>query len=287
MEQDNGNVVLIHGDDPEILQANLAAQKTFKYFWREAHWERRRIVPGLDLSAVKFAFSDGPDVAKDDDSPTVEHMWVGEVDFDGTHITGVLANSPHWLTSIKEGDPVRMHIGALEDWMYVIRGRVYGGYTISVTRSRMSSQERKQHDSAWGLDFGEPGKIRLVSFGKEAQKKEKPKGLLGAMFGGKNNAEPELEQETPDAEHPASVAIVPKMIEALANAPAQLNEADERGWTPLHHESLAGSAPTVEGLLKLGANPQAKGNQGETPADLARSLGWSKVEELLASAQRS
>lgn len=279
-EEAAGNVVLVNAEDPLLQQAYETSRKTFKYFWREMHWERRRIVPGLDFSAVKFAFTDGPDVKRSDDRPTVEHMWVGGIDFDGTTISGVLQNSPHWLQSIKEGDEVKFPFGMMEDWMYVVGGRVYGGYTISYTRAQMSSSERKQHDSAWGLDFGEPGKIRLVYFGKHAEQTPKPKGLLGSFFG-KKDAAPELEEETPDAEHPASLVVVPMMKEALAKDPQQIHQADERGWTPLHYESLAGSAATVEALLALGADAMAKGNHGETPLDLARCLGWNKVEQLL------
>lgn len=283
MDKESGNVILVHKEDPEILGAYQNARSTFKYFWREMHWESRRIVPGVGLAAVKFAFSDSDEVVENDD-PTVEHMWISEVEFDGQNVTGVLINKPNWLKSVKEGDQAKFPIGLLEDWMYVIGNRVYGGYTISVTRSRMSAAQRKQHDSAWGLDFGEPGKVRLVYFGKEAPKEEKAKGLFG-MFN-KKQPEPELLEETPDADHPASIAVLPAMMEALKKEPAQLHSTDERGWTVLHYECLGGSAATVEGLLKLGADPLVKGFHGETPLDLARCLGWSKVEELLQAATR-
>ena len=31
-------------------------------------------------------------------------MWLGEVDFDGQFVSGVLLNSPNWLKSFKAGD---------------------------------------------------------------------------------------------------------------------------------------------------------------------------------------
>lgn len=281
MEQ-AGNVILISGDDPEIYQANLEAQKTFKYFWREMHWEKRRIIPGLSMAAVKFPFSDGDAAPADSNEPAVEHMWVMDVDFDGTTITGTLNNAPRWLKTVHEGDSVALPIGLLEDWMYVVGDRVYGGHTVSVTRKRMSPRELKEHDSAWGLDFGLPGSVRLVYFGKEAPKQEEKKGLLGKLLG-KKDSPPVIEEETPDAEHPASLAVVPAMKQALEKDPKQIHQADDRGWTLLHYESLGGSAATVELLLKMGADPLAKGNHGETPIDLARCLGWARVEELLHS----
>jgi len=45
--------------DPEMQQAYENARGSFRYFWRELSWERRRIVPGLDLACVKAPFSDG------------------------------------------------------------------------------------------------------------------------------------------------------------------------------------------------------------------------------------
>ncbi len=47
-------------DDPAMQRANDEARSDFRYFWREMAWERRRIVPGLDLACVKVPFSDPP-----------------------------------------------------------------------------------------------------------------------------------------------------------------------------------------------------------------------------------
>ncbi len=43
-------------DDPEMQQASSKARQTFRFFWRELAWERRRIIPGLELAAVKECF---------------------------------------------------------------------------------------------------------------------------------------------------------------------------------------------------------------------------------------
>src|SRR5688572_26075672 len=60
--------------DPAMQLAYDAAQRTFKYFWRELSWERRRIVPGLDMAMVKLPFTDGP---RTDGNAEYEHMWIG------------------------------------------------------------------------------------------------------------------------------------------------------------------------------------------------------------------
>src|SRR5262245_40642205 len=101
------------GDDAAMKPAHEEAQRSFKYFWRELSWERRRIIPCLDMAAVKLPFSDGP---RDDDQPEGEHMWIGDVDFDGETLSGRLLNAPNWLTSVREGDSVRAPFSQLEDW---------------------------------------------------------------------------------------------------------------------------------------------------------------------------
>lgn len=57
--------VYYHKDnDPEMQKAIDEARATFRYFWREMSWEYRRIVPALDMSAVKVPFQDPPELAE-------------------------------------------------------------------------------------------------------------------------------------------------------------------------------------------------------------------------------
>jgi uncharacterized protein YegJ (DUF2314 family) len=248
------------GEDPAFEAAYEQARATFRYFWREVAWERRRIVPGLDLACVKAAFSDGEDAPVVEGQPRVEQMWLGEIDFDGQFVSGELLNAPNWLKSVKAGDTARFRLDEITDWMYAIGGEVYGAYTVNLMRSRMNKQERKNHDNAWGLDFGDPTKIRLVP-----QKKN--------WFG---KAKAEIE------EHPMSLSMATVVEEQIAKDPSLLTSTDDKGWTLLHRDALAGSAPTVEKLLQCGADPNARTHQGATPMSLARSLGWDKVVALLA-----
>lgn len=262
-------VVMFDDSDPEMQRAYEQARGTFRYFWREVAWERRRIIPGLDVACVKAPFSDGKQRSTPQDGPEVEQMWLGEVDFDGHTVSGVLLNSPNWLTSIEAGDAVRVPLSQITDWMYAISGEVYGAYTVNLMRSRMARGERKEHDDAWGLKFGDPQKIRLVPEPKKSG------GLLKSLFGGRSEAE--------IGEHPMSENMAPSLKEQLAADPTMLNSKDENGWTLLHQEALAGSAPTVQVLLDCGADVNAVTAQGATPLQLAKSLGWDKVVALLVS----
>jgi uncharacterized protein YegJ (DUF2314 family) len=264
-------VFLFDNSDPQMQEAYRKARATFRYFWREMAWERRRIVPALDLACVKAPFSDPGPAEPQRDHPDVEHMWLGDVDFDGRLVRGVHLNSPNWLKSVKAGDPAEVPLGEISDWMYAIGGEVYGAYTVHLMRSRMGSRERQDHDAAWGLHFGDPGKVRV------APAPEKRGGWLRSWFGRKSEGEAAI-----PAEHPMSEAMVASLEERLAEDPSMLHEKDERGWTLLHHQALAGSAATVRVLLERGANPNARTDHGMTPLQLAQSLGWDIVVALLA-----
>jgi uncharacterized protein YegJ (DUF2314 family) len=254
VSEPQSKVFLFDNDDPAMQRAYEQARATFRYFWREVAWERRRIVPALDLAAVKAPFSDGDRRRKD--TPEAEHMWLSEVDFDGRDVSGVLINSPNWLTGVKEGDAVGVPLGRISDWMYAISGVVYGAFTVNLLRSRMGRKDLKEHDAAWGLNFGDPAKLRVAP----APEKGQP--------------------ESP--EHPMSVNMACSLKEQLAREPSLLTAADDRGWTLLHQEALAGSAPTVGVLLDAGADPEARTRDGRTALQLAQSLGWETVAALLA-----
>lgn len=258
-------VFMFDEKDPEMQRAYELARANFKYFWRELSWERRRIIPGLDMAAVKAPFSDGKKKA-DSDTPEVEHMWVDEIEFDGASIKGVLLNDPNWLTSVHAGDEVRFPAKQMSDWMYVISGNVFGAYTVNLMRSRMDPRERAGHDQAWGLNFGDPKQIQVVPA-------KKGTGLLAGWFGGKS--------EPVSDEHPMSENMAPELAKQLAANPGLVNQVDDEGWTFLHREALAGNAAPVKVLLDHGANFTLRTKHGATALQLAHVLGWEKVVALL------
>ncbi|KRD12630.1 hypothetical protein ASE21_01620 [Flavobacterium sp. Root901] len=238
------------GENPKMIEAFKKAQETFKYFWRELSWEYRRIIPGLDVACVKVAFT------QDINGETVvEHMWINDVNFDGDTIYGVLVNQPNDLTNVNNGDEVQIPVNQISDWLFAIDGKTYGGYTIQAMRSEMSNDERKDHDEAWGLDFGDFNDILVVN-----EQKEKPENLI---------------------EHPMSKNMKQSLIDFVKNNPEEITAKDELGYTFLHRETIAGNLTSIEILLEAGADKNAKTVSGKTPLDFAKQLNWEHLIPVL------
>ena len=71
--------------------------------------------------------------------------------------------------------------------------------------------------------------------------------------------------------HTASTAEVARV---LLKARARVSSRASVGYTPLHRAASGGRADVVEFLLSVGANGKAKSEDGETPFDLAKRMGY-------------
>lgn len=245
-------IFFARGSDPKMIKAFTDAQNTFKYLWRELSWEYRRIVPALDMACVKVAFSQEVEGA---DEPIIEHMWINNITFDGEEIKGILLNTPNELTNVENGDEVSIPLSQISDWLFSSGGRTYGGFTIHAMRSDMSKKELKEHDEAWGLDFGDFNDIQLVY-----EHKEHPENLI---------------------EHPMSKNMKEKLQEFLSAYPDEVTSVDEAGYTLLHKEAIAGNLTSVEVLLAAGADKTRTTNKGKTALDFAKELEWERIVEVL------
>ena len=250
----SSKVFMFDAEDPEMVAATERARATFRYLWREMTWEYRRIVPALSVAAVKAPFFDKEDGGTNGNAPYVEQMWFSEIFFDGQYVSGVLLNTPNHLTSVTEGDSVKVPLQGISDWMYAIGDNVFGAFTVQVMRLRMNPKDRREHDAAWGLNFGDPAKVRVVSDNKQIE-----------------------------GEHPMSQNMAPSLIDQLNKNRAAMMAPDEEGWTTLHSLCLGGSYDGVKILLDHGADPNQKTGNGLNCLQLARSLGWDKVATLLLS----
>lgn len=264
---------MFDGDDPAMQNASRAAQSSFRYFWRELSWERRRIIPGLDMTMVKLPFTDGP---RTDGNPEVEQMWIDDIDFDGDTVSGTLLNAPNYLSSVKQGASVSMPFSHLSDWMMTSGGRVYGGFTVNLMRARMSAKERAQHDAAWGLEFGDPKDVRV-----EIRGNTKPAaGLLTRLF---CKSDREREGSKTFRDHPMCVNMLPEFASQLQTDRSVAGSVGSDGWTLLQREALAGNLGVVKLLVTFGADVSVRSPNGYTAAELAQKIGWTEVADFLLS----
>ena len=127
------NVAPIRSEDPEMLAAIQQARDSIKDFL-EAF-----INPTQNQSSflVKVAFVKGSEV---------EHIWLADLVLGGTKPTGVIANPPI-RKDLKFKQRVEIDFTYLSDWMYVDDGKIVGGFTTRLLRSRMSPDERKKSDA--------------------------------------------------------------------------------------------------------------------------------------------
>ena len=147
-------------------------------------------------------------------------------------------------------------IDEMSDWMFAVGGRAYGGFSVQAMRSRMQKGELKEHDKAWGLDFGDFNDILVVY-----EQKEHPENL---------------------AEHPMSENMREQFEQYVKEHPSIVTDADELGFTQLHHEALAGNLALITVLLANGADKNIRTKSGKRAIDFAENLGWKDIVKALA-----
>ena len=62
-----------------------------------------------------------------------------------------------------------------------------------------------------------------------------------------------------------------KQIQELTSAGANVDAADERGWTSLMYAASRNEVEAVQLLLQLGANLSPRNNENQTAAEIAQS----------------
>ncbi len=86
-----------------------------------------------------------------------EHIWLEAPEIRDGQVHGKLGNSP-LEGPHKLGDPVTVPIEHISDWMAIVNGELYGGYTVIVARERMSEEDRASFDRS--VDFKVPAQAR-------------------------------------------------------------------------------------------------------------------------------
>jgi len=145
--KNEADIIPVQPDDTEMVTAMQTARDRFPEFWSEVSTDYKRVIPALGGSMVKAYFHDP------EDSEGGEHMWVSEVEYDGATITGVLADRPGHVHSVRSGDRVSFPLEHLSDWLYVDEDKAIGAFTVRLLRSRMTEKQRQEHDSHYPFNF--------------------------------------------------------------------------------------------------------------------------------------
>ena len=289
------------------------ARRNFGYFWRELSWENQRATKELEFATVLFEFTE-----EQEGGIVAEYLWLCNVYCNGLHIYGTISSHPQHLQSFQRKQTVKVMLNEIEDWIYVLKGRAYGAYTINLERARMTPVDRNRYDLQWGYDFGDPANVEcypdltpkeMESKKKEdteppkflgvsltaPQKKGEPTKFFGVTVGGKKedvSVEPTIESErlrplvNQRYDHPMALATHETVVQFYQDNPEQWTVGDERGMLPIHTHSLAGDRHIVRALLEMGVPVDLPYKDGRTAKDMAKSMQWLQVVGLLSAAER-
>lgn len=127
------DVMLLNKDDEGMKKAIETARKTLPNFITALKKE----MPTGEGFSLKKAFLD---------SKKVEHLWIGEITYDGKKFKGVVQNEPLEIKNIEMGKEVEILPNEITDWMFIEEETLQGGYSIRLLRARMTPEQRKKFD---------------------------------------------------------------------------------------------------------------------------------------------
>jgi len=145
----NLEIIPVDGDDPQMVDAMQQARGTFAEFRGEVEADWRRLIPVIQSSMVKAYFADP------EDPDHGEHLWVQYEGFTNEMIHGTLMSQPGHVKSVTQGDAVSFPLARLSDWLYVEDNTAHGAFTVLLLRTRMTAEEREQHDDGYPFRFQE------------------------------------------------------------------------------------------------------------------------------------
>ncbi|RSK32395.1 YegJ family protein [Hymenobacter metallilatus] len=121
-------------DDAEMTVALYDSRKTVDQF-----------IVAL-TSGDTAAYNFGIKAAFPTSDGTNEHIWLTDIQVKGDSLLGTIDNEPEFTTVVKFGQQVAVHKDSITDWNYTRNGKLVGGYSIRVVRSRLNPEEQKQFD---------------------------------------------------------------------------------------------------------------------------------------------
>ncbi len=91
--------------------------------------------PDTEGFEVKKCFIDGD---------KAEHIWVGDITWDGKAFRGQVDNKPLEIANVRLGQKVTVTPEDITDWMFVKEWKLMGGFTTRVLYGRFSPPEKAE-----------------------------------------------------------------------------------------------------------------------------------------------
>ena len=86
------------------------------------------------------------------DKHGTEVMWVTPFQQTGTGFTGILADTPERVTSVKSGQQFTFTRSQIADWGYSLRGKQRGSFTVCVLFKHMPAAEVQKYRDDYGFE---------------------------------------------------------------------------------------------------------------------------------------
>lgn len=74
-----------------------------------------------------------------------EHIWVGDLHYEGNQLVGNLINEPYDLPGMRLGSQVAINNDDISDWTIATPDGVYGGYTTRVMLEDMPAAQAEEY----------------------------------------------------------------------------------------------------------------------------------------------
>ena len=135
----SSNVVAVSKDDPEMSAARDKARARLGEFLNAA----AAPPPGSRAFSVKYPIVDGD---------RVEHFWLSYRGREGGVVIGAIDAEPQFVTNVRKGQVVRMPVADIEDWTYVLNGKLKGGSTTCLLLARHKPEQFEALKAKLGLE---------------------------------------------------------------------------------------------------------------------------------------
>jgi uncharacterized protein YegJ (DUF2314 family) len=123
------------GDDAELARIAEAARDTLPVFLRRL--QRPRAGDGNFRIKYPLAADPGSGFSR-------EQVWLANIRFRDRRFSGVLVNTPYYVSGFSAGDSIIIDTEEITDWMFTRRGKITGGFSIKYLLEQIPEHERDE-----------------------------------------------------------------------------------------------------------------------------------------------